>query len=102
MCPMMGGCGVTFALVLLGWLLIASALVWQAWNRVICHVWAQPRTVRYWQALLLIVTVCVLCAPRTMRHCGGHIGSGKDCCAENKECCQNGGQDCCKDKGAKK
>ena len=57
-----------------GWWLVASALLWLTWNRVIGALF-KTKAAQFWQAALLIATICVMCAPRYyMRH--GNCGHG--------------------------
>lgn len=118
MCPYIkSGCLLMCVGMGLAWLLVASFLLQQAWNRVICHVFSQRPAVKYWQTLLLLVCVVVLAAPCAMKkrmgmhgsqcpmkhdsaccdkpNCdekmkGMHEGHGKD-----KDCCTK--PDCCKE-----
>lgn len=88
-------CAVTCTLIFVAWLLIASALLLGTWNKVIKALW-NVKPAKYWQALLLIVTVVALCAPRYYAklgrggcHHGGYCGAKHSCCGEGK-----GGGDC--------
>jgi hypothetical protein len=66
--------------IALAWLLVASGLLFLTWNRVVGAV-AKVKPVKYWQALLFLVTVGVLfapCAAMKKRHgCGA--GHGQSC-----------------------
>lgn len=76
-------CWMTCAIVFLAWLLGGSALLMLTWNKVIAE-FAKVKQARYWQALLLLGTVCVVfCAPRAYmmkRHHGGGCGHSMGCC----------------------
>jgi hypothetical protein len=54
---------VLFGLV---WLLVGSGLLFLTWNKVICS-FAKLKQAKYWQALLLLTTICVLCVPCHLR-----------------------------------
>jgi len=65
-------CMVMCTLLWVGWILVSSGLLFLTWNKVIAGI-AKVKTVKFWQALLFIVTIFVLCAPRyymMKRHCG--------------------------------
>ncbi|MBI2605750.1 MAG: hypothetical protein HYW49_06685 [Deltaproteobacteria bacterium] len=75
-------CWVTCTIVFLAWLLGGSALLMLTWNKVIAE-FAKVKQARYWQALLLLGTACVVfCAPRAYmmkHHYGGHGGHAMGC-----------------------
>jgi len=75
-----GPCAVTMIAFALGWLLLASTLVWLSWNRVIAQL-TKVKQLRFWQPMLVIATVAVLvgpwCAMKGKRHCGDHHGCEK-------------------------
>ncbi|MEW6055549.1 MAG: hypothetical protein AB1540_02970 [Bdellovibrionota bacterium] len=79
------------ALICIAWWLVASGLLFLTWNKVVT-AFTKLKPAKYWQALLLVATVCVLCAPRyysKYRGCGS-VGS----CAQGKHC-MHGKSDCC-------
>ncbi|MBI3533862.1 MAG: hypothetical protein HY072_00025 [Deltaproteobacteria bacterium] len=47
----------------IAWWLIASALLYFTWNKVIAYI-VSLKKVRFWQALLFVAMLCVFCAPR--------------------------------------
>jgi hypothetical protein len=68
------------------WWLVASALLWQCWNRVIAKLFSY-KTARYSQALLLIATIAIFLAPcayMKKKHCwSGKCGYSQDCDSGN-------------------
>lgn len=81
----------------LAWLLVASLLLWQTWNRVICVICTQKPQLKFWQPLLVLVCICVLflpCMARKKMHEHGH-------CPMNK-CEDMSKGDCCQDKAGDK
>ncbi|MBL4818504.1 MAG: hypothetical protein JKY15_04635 [Deltaproteobacteria bacterium] len=54
------------------WWLIASALLFYTWNEAISKV-TSARKIQFKHALLLVITMAVLCAPSYMR---GFCGKG--------------------------
>jgi MFS superfamily sulfate permease-like transporter len=72
-------CPVTLGVL---WWLVASTFLWLTWNKVITQ-FAKLKQAKFWQAALLIFTLCVLfCLPKAyMRHhkcCHGGGGGGDD------------------------
>jgi hypothetical protein len=70
-------CWLTALAFFLAWWLLASALLWLTWNRVIGGV-AKVKQAKFWQALVLVATLCVFAVPRLymMKQCGkGHCRS---------------------------
>jgi hypothetical protein len=63
-------------LIFTGWWLIASALIFFSWNKVIAVLFKMKQA-KYWQALLVIATLSIFCAPKYFGK--GHYGkrSGK-------------------------
>jgi hypothetical protein len=99
MCATGHHCWVGAVLVGLAWWLVASGLLTLTWNKVVC-AFAKTKQARYWQALLLVATVCVLCLPRhymqrrQMMHCGwGHGCCHHHCGDEHKGKCPYGDSD---------
>ncbi len=68
-----------------GWWLIASVLLWLTWNRVVAAL-TKVKPAKFWQAALLLLTVCSLCAPLywARKHSCGHGGGGNEPCAYEK------------------
>lgn len=62
----------------LGWLLLATAFVKLAWNHVVAQIW-KLKTLRYWQVLLAIVAVVMLCVPRMAMKKHGECCKGGQC-----------------------
>lgn len=64
----------------LAWLLLATAFVKLAWNHVVSQVW-KLKTLRYWQVLLVLVAIIMLCLPRMAykKHMGCCHSEGKTC-----------------------
>ncbi len=80
------------------WLLIASALLFFAWNKVLVPLFAFKKG-KFWQALLLLVTVCVLCLPcASKKH--GQCGHGHSGACSTGHCEMEKKGDCCKDHAA--
>jgi len=71
-CAFGGTCVLSCIALCLGWLLASSALVYYTWNKVICTV-TSLKKMKYWQPFLLLVTICVLLLPCSMRK-GCHQG----------------------------
>jgi hypothetical protein len=70
------------------WLLITSGLLTLTWNRVM-NVITKVKAVKYWQALLFLLTVSALCLPCAMKsscgwakkeHCAYSSDSSKGDC----------------------
>jgi len=55
------------------WVFIAALLIYLTWNQVFSFLW-KFKKVKYWQALLLIVTVAFLLAPKY--YFKSHYGRG--------------------------
>lgn len=52
------------------WILLSSGLLMATWNKVVSELFKMKK-VNYWQALLVLFTIAVLCAPAKMgRGCG--------------------------------
>ena len=69
------------AAFVVGWLLVGSTLLWLTWNKVIA-AHAKVKAAKFWQALLLLTTVLVLCGPKYLaRH---HDKGG--CCDHSSKC----------------
>jgi hypothetical protein len=62
-CAYGNGCCIMSIVMFLVWWLVAAALLWMTWNRVIASL-TKVKAVKYWQALLFIATMCALVAPR--------------------------------------
>lgn len=71
-------CGTTAALMFVGWLLITSGLLFLSWNHVVVK-FTKLKKGKYWQALLILLTLVALCPPM----------GGKGKCY--KHCCKKGG-----------
>lgn len=77
----------------LAWLLISSGLLTLTWNKVVAAM-MKVKAAKYWQALLLVITLCVFCAPRYYMHkgcCGHHHSS----CHKDKDCDGDGKKEDC-------
>jgi hypothetical protein len=55
-------CCVIGILVAIAWWLFASGLLLCAWNSVIASI-ANVKKAKYWQALVIVLTLVVLCGP---------------------------------------
>src|SRR4051812_38870853 len=70
------------------WWSVASALVWLSWNKVIGSLF-KVKQAKFWQALLLLGTICLLCAPcsylRGPQGGFGHEHGGKNAVTILKE-----------------
>ena len=84
------GCWASCILGAIGWWLIASALLFLSWNRVIAAI-ANVKKVKYWHVLLVVLSLAVLCAPLCWR--------GDRC--EVRRGCHKDGNDCCEERGHK-
>ena len=73
LCTSCGGCSATCALLCglmaLLWLLGASGLLYLTWNRVVAQV-SKLKAINFVQALLVIVTMAVLCLPKSWNQKG--------------------------------
>ena len=56
-------CWVTCLFMFLGWWLLASALLFFTWNKVIAAL-APVRSAKFWQAVLVVATLVAFCGPR--------------------------------------
>ena len=80
-------CWVTCTIIATLWLLVGSGLLFLTWNKVIVS-FTKLNKAKYWQALLLVVTVMFLSLPRyymqrSMMHrgaCFSHKCDKKDEC----------------------
>ncbi|MBI4925126.1 MAG: hypothetical protein HY843_04305 [Bdellovibrio sp.] len=61
-CPLAHCWGYCF-LSCIAWWLIASALLYFTWNKVIAYI-VSLKKIQFWQALLFVAMLCVFCAPR--------------------------------------
>ncbi len=62
------------------WFFVGSYLLFLTWNKVVSQI-TKLNAMKYWQALLVIVTLLVLCAPKyayKMHHRMGYM-RGADC-----------------------
>ena len=75
------GCAGTIIIGLL-WLLASSGLLFLTWNKVIAEL-TKLKKVKYWQALLVVATICMFCIPRYCMKYRAH-GYQKDC--HTKDC----------------
>lgn len=88
MCEM-HSCWPTCVAMGVAWWLIASALLFATWNKVLVPLFAFKKG-KFWQALLLLTTVIVLCIPCASKkgcpragkcesgHCEHHAGGGEE------------------------
>jgi len=67
-CPLYSAAGRwPFCLIsCIAWLLLASLLLYFTWNNVIGSLF-KVKKAQYWQALLLVTTILVFCAPRYIK-----------------------------------
>jgi len=77
------GCWFTAIGCVLLWWFVASALLFYTWNRVIASL-GNVKKATFWQALLLVATLSVFCAPRYLSRGHGFSGmyggcSGSSC-----------------------
>ena len=87
------GCWTICILCAIGWWLIASALLFLSWNRVIAAI-ANVKQVKYWHVLLIVLTLVVLCAPLC---CGGAYCGDRWCDKADMDCygdCDHGARQC--------
>lgn len=47
----------------LAWIFLGSYLLFLSWNKVICYL-SKLAEIKYWQALLIVATICFLTLPR--------------------------------------
>ena len=73
-----GACPLVCIVSAIVWVLVASVLLCVTWNKVIVRV-SNLKTAKFWQALLVVVTLLAFCAPRYMMHKKGHGGWHKGC-----------------------
>jgi hypothetical protein len=79
------GCWLTGIACFVAWWLIASGLLFLTWNKVISAVY-KVKTVKYWQVLLLVATICCFVAPRAwMNRCGSSHCHKQHCQHESGE-----------------
>jgi len=78
------GCWAICIFCAIGWWLIASGLLLWSWNSVVAAI-ANVKKIKYWHALLVVLTLAVLCGPL---FCGGHACRGK------QWRCNKGGNEC--------
>lgn len=77
------GCWVTASLIVIAWWLIASALLWMTWNKIIVAM-TKAKAAKYPQALLLLATISfVICLPKW--YSKRHHGYGGRCC-DHSDC----------------
>jgi hypothetical protein len=83
------GCWAICILWAIGWWLIASVLLLLSWNSVIAAI-ATVKKVKYWHALLVVLTLAVLCGPFCW---GRHACRGMqwDRHSDSKGCCDERG-----------
>ena len=79
-----GGCPIMLGLAVLGWVLVASVLLYLSWNKVIVSV-TNFKAAKLWHALLIVVTMLAFCAPKYMMH-KGYRGHHKGCAAHSSSC----------------
>jgi hypothetical protein len=78
------GCWAICIVCAIGWWLIASGLLFLSWNSVVAAI-ANVKKVKYWHALLVMITVAVMCGPL---FCGGRACGGDRwrCDQRDQEC----------------
>jgi hypothetical protein len=72
-------------LICLAWLLVSSGLLMLTWNKVVAAM-IKVKSAKYWQALLLVATLSVFCAPRYFMHCGHAKGCSHSCSHKGGDC----------------
>ena len=86
------------------WLLISAALLMATWNHVVGTV-AKVKNVKYWHALVLLVTVSFVCViPKLCMSRYGHGGYGMHgfgSCDRHKGNCDKGDHKVCDHHGSK-
>jgi len=85
------GCWATCILCAIGWWLIASALLLLSWNAVVAVI-ANVKKVKYWHALLVVLTLVVLCGP---------LCCGRQACRGKQWACHKDGKGCSTECGHK-
>lgn len=81
------GCWAIYILCAIGWWLIASGLLLCSWNLVVAAI-ANVKKAKYWHALLVVLTIAVLCGPL---FCGAHACGGTQWrCDQNSTGCFGG------------
>lgn len=100
-CGGSAGCWVICILCAVAWWLFASGLLLCAWNSVVASI-ANVKKAKYWHALVVVLTLVVLCGPLC---CGGDMCVGAWCgsnCGDREEYgrCRGaagrcGGKSCC-------
>ena len=68
------GCAVTCVGIAALWILASSALLMFTWNKVITDIF-KFKAVKFWQALLVVFTLGVMCLPSKVgkhRGCSNH------------------------------
>lgn len=65
------------------WLFACSGLIYYSWNKVITTM-TRMKAVKYWQVLLVMVTICTLCLPCSMRKYSRCYG--KKSCPMSQHC----------------
>src|SRR6478752_5577524 len=86
-CQTHTGCCLMSIGIYLLWLLITSGLLTLTWNRVVNTI-IKVKAVKYWQALLFLLTVTALCLPCAMKSSCGW--AKKDHCAYSN--CHHSGE----------
>ena len=82
-------CCVIGILAVIAWWLFASGLLLCAWNSVIAQI-ANVKKAKYWQALVIVLTIAVLCGPFVFsRHLGMNARHRHEYCQRDmdKSCC---------------
>ncbi len=75
----------------LTWFLISSALLFFTWNYVVTE-FTKMKKAKYWQALLVVATICIFCMPRAyMRNRCYHQNS---CCHHMSKGGMSSGSEC--------
>lgn len=82
-CPLGGTCWLSCILLCAGWLLVSSALLYYSWNKVVCALTSMKK-VKYWQPLLVLATISVLCMPCMQRKHGCCNAKKGECPYEQK------------------
>lgn len=81
-CSIIGCWGICF-LAAIAWWLFASGLLLCAWNSVVAKI-ANVKKAKYWQALVIVLALVVLCGPFV---CGKHMclkaRHRDECCKSN-------------------
>ena len=91
MCPCGGGgcasgpCPIMMIILCLVWFLVSSGLLYYTWNKVITYLF-NAKSVKFWQALLIVLTLGFMASPKLMMHKPAKWGKSH---CQTKECGKN-------------